>query len=167
MLFTITTTHSPATDLGYLLHKHPGRAQSFDLSFGRAHVFYPEAEAQRCTAALLLEVDPIGLVRHRRGAVGRSGAARPVRERPAVCGLLVPERRDLRGLRQRAGRPQPGAGCAGRHSNSSGSEAHRPALPRRGGRAEAAVRALGLPAGGAALPAGRALPRLGPEPLLR
>ena len=24
MLLTITTTHRPATDLGYLLHKHPG-----------------------------------------------------------------------------------------------------------------------------------------------
>lgn len=52
-----------ATDLGYLLHKHPGKPQSFDLAFGRAHVFYIEATAERCTAALLLDVDPIGLVR--------------------------------------------------------------------------------------------------------
>jgi hypothetical protein len=44
MLLTITTTHNPATDLGYLLHKNPARAQSFDLSFGKAHVFYPEAK---------------------------------------------------------------------------------------------------------------------------
>jgi hypothetical protein len=43
MLLTITTTHRPATDLGYLLHKHPGRFQSYDLSFGKAHAFYPEA----------------------------------------------------------------------------------------------------------------------------
>ena len=42
MLLTITTTHDPATELGYLLHKHPDRLQSFDLSFGKAHVFYPE-----------------------------------------------------------------------------------------------------------------------------
>jgi 3' terminal RNA ribose 2'-O-methyltransferase Hen1 len=65
MLLTITTTHPPATDLGYLLHKHPGRCQSFPLSFGQAHVFYPEAEPERCTAALLLEVDPVRLVRGR------------------------------------------------------------------------------------------------------
>ncbi|HEV2666450.1 MAG TPA: hypothetical protein VG324_16145, partial [Blastocatellia bacterium] len=43
MLLTITNTQPPATDLGYLLHKNPARLQSFDLSFGRAHVFYPEA----------------------------------------------------------------------------------------------------------------------------
>lgn len=65
MLLTITTTHQPATDLGYLLHKHPARLQSFGLAFGQAHVFYPEATDARCTAALLLEVDPIGLVRGR------------------------------------------------------------------------------------------------------
>jgi hypothetical protein len=39
MLLTITTTHRPASDLSYLLHKHPDRCQSFDLSFGKAHVF--------------------------------------------------------------------------------------------------------------------------------
>lgn len=63
MLLTITTTHAPATDLGYLLGKHPGRAQSFELSFGEAHVFFPEAAERRCTAALLLDVDPVALVR--------------------------------------------------------------------------------------------------------
>lgn len=68
MLLTITATPPagadwPATDLGFLLHKNPARAQAFDVSFGRAHVFYPEATEQRCTAALLLEVDPVGLVR--------------------------------------------------------------------------------------------------------
>ena len=63
MLLTITTTRAPATDLGYLLHKHPDRLQTFDTAAGAAHVFYPEATAERCTAALLLEVDPIALVR--------------------------------------------------------------------------------------------------------
>ena len=63
MLLTITTTHRPATDLGYLLHKHPERFQSHDLAFGKAHVFYPEATVERCTACLLLDVDPVGLVR--------------------------------------------------------------------------------------------------------
>ena len=63
MLLTISTTRVPATDLGYLLHKHPDRHQSFPMTFGQASVFYPEANAERCTAALLLDVDPVGLVR--------------------------------------------------------------------------------------------------------
>ena len=60
-LLTITTTKEPATDLGFLLHKHPDKLQTFDVSFGKAHVFYPEASDHRCTAALMLEVDPINL----------------------------------------------------------------------------------------------------------
>src|ERR671937_1890372 len=63
MLLTISTTHRPANDLGYLLHKHPERFQSFDLSFGKAHVFYPEVGIERCSACLLLDVDPVGMVR--------------------------------------------------------------------------------------------------------
>src|SRR5260370_21196371 len=68
MLLTITTTYRPATDLGYLLHKHPERVQSFSLSFRRPHVFYPEASDQRCTLALLLDIDPVHLVRGRHGS---------------------------------------------------------------------------------------------------
>ena len=63
MLLTLTLTRPPATDLGHLLHKHPARLQSFSLPFGQAHVFYPEATEDRCTAALMLEVDPVGLIR--------------------------------------------------------------------------------------------------------
>src|SRR6266566_2398137 len=55
MLLTLTLTRPPATDLGYLLHKHPERVQQFSLPFGAAHVFYPEVTEERCTAALLLE----------------------------------------------------------------------------------------------------------------
>lgn len=65
MLLTITTTHQPATDLGYLLHKNPARVQTFSLNFGRAHVFYPEASVERCTVALLLEINTVHLVRDR------------------------------------------------------------------------------------------------------
>lgn len=63
MLLTISTTHPAAPDFSYLLHKRPDRFQSFDLSFGRAHVFYPEVNADRCTVCLLLDVDPVGMVR--------------------------------------------------------------------------------------------------------
>jgi 3' terminal RNA ribose 2'-O-methyltransferase Hen1 len=65
VLLTLTSTAPQATDLGFLLHKHPDRVQSFDLAVGTAHVFYPEATPERCTAALLLEVDPVSLVRGR------------------------------------------------------------------------------------------------------
>ena len=74
MLLMITTTHRPATDLGYLLHKHPERLQTFSLPFGQAHVFYPEADSERCTAALLLDIDPVGLVRGRPGSSGEGRA---------------------------------------------------------------------------------------------
>jgi 3' terminal RNA ribose 2'-O-methyltransferase Hen1 len=65
MLLTISTTHNPATDLGYLLVKHPARVHHFEFPFGKAHVFYPEVSDERCTAALLLNIDPVGLVRGR------------------------------------------------------------------------------------------------------
>lgn len=87
MLLTITTTYSPATALGYLLHKHPERFQSFELSFGKASVFYPEASAERCTAALLLDVDPVGLVRKQRGEGYQ--LAQYVNDRPYVASSFL------------------------------------------------------------------------------
>jgi hypothetical protein len=63
MLLIISTTHQPATDLGYLLHKTPARVQTFDLAFGQVHVLYPEVSEERCTATLVLDVNPVGLVR--------------------------------------------------------------------------------------------------------
>jgi 3' terminal RNA ribose 2'-O-methyltransferase Hen1 len=66
-MLTITSTSRPATDLGFLLHKHPDRLHTVELAFGDAHVFYPEASDERCTAALLLDVDPVGLVRRAGG----------------------------------------------------------------------------------------------------
>lgn len=90
MLLTITSHHAPATDLGYLLHKNPSRVQSFELSFGNAHVFYPEATNERCTVALLLDVDPVGLVRNRRGPAGEGGTlAQYVNDRPYVASSFM------------------------------------------------------------------------------
>lgn len=96
MFLTISTTGSPerpATDLGYLLHKHPGKTQAFSTSHGTAHVFYPEAADERCTAALLLEVDPVALVRRGQGK-GRGGApdsalAQYVNDRPYAASSLL------------------------------------------------------------------------------
>ncbi|WP_315749880.1 MULTISPECIES: 3' terminal RNA ribose 2'-O-methyltransferase Hen1 [unclassified Bradyrhizobium] len=63
MFLSIATTHQPATDLGYLLNKHPERLHELELTYGKALIFYPEASESRCEAALVLDVDPIGLVR--------------------------------------------------------------------------------------------------------
>lgn len=62
-MLLLRTTARPATDLGFLLHKNPGRTHSADLPFGRCHVVFPEANEEACTAALILEVDTVGLVR--------------------------------------------------------------------------------------------------------
>jgi 3' terminal RNA ribose 2'-O-methyltransferase Hen1 len=84
MLLTLRTTHVPATDLGYLLHKNPDRLQSFELPFGKVHVFYPEASETACTAALLLDVDPVGLVRGEGAAVDQY-----VNDRPYVASSFL------------------------------------------------------------------------------
>jgi 3' terminal RNA ribose 2'-O-methyltransferase Hen1 len=88
MLLTVSTTHQPATDLGYLLHKNPARCQSFPLSFGNAHVFYPEATEDRCTAALLLEVDPVAMVRGK-GGLTQTVLAQYVNDRPYVASSFM------------------------------------------------------------------------------
>ena len=90
MLLTISTTYSPATDLGYLLHKHPARIQSFTLPFGQAHVFYPEARTEKCTAALLLDVDSVGLIRRSRGQFAENFAlSQYVNDRPYVASSFL------------------------------------------------------------------------------
>jgi 3' terminal RNA ribose 2'-O-methyltransferase Hen1 len=92
VLLTITTTREPATDLGYLLHKHPDRLQTFPTAAGAAHVFYPEASAGRCTAALLLEVDPIALVRGPAGSKTKASGgelAQYVNDRPYAASSML------------------------------------------------------------------------------
>ncbi|WP_133272517.1 3' terminal RNA ribose 2'-O-methyltransferase Hen1 [Hymenobacter radiodurans] len=90
MLLTITTTHQPATDLGYLLHKNPARLQSVDIAYGQAHIFYPEATAERCTAALLLDIDPVALVRNHRGPAGEDFALEQyVNDRPYAASSFM------------------------------------------------------------------------------
>lgn len=88
MLLTISTTHQPATDLGFLLHKHPDRVQQFDLSFGAARVFYPQVDAERTTVALLLEVDAVGIVRGK-GSEGNGLLDQYVNDRPYVASSFM------------------------------------------------------------------------------
>jgi 3' terminal RNA ribose 2'-O-methyltransferase Hen1 len=90
VLLTISYTATPATDLGYLLHKSPFRLHSFEQVFGKAHVFYPETAPERSTAALLLEIDPIGLVRNRRGPSGEAHALEQyVNDRPYAASSFL------------------------------------------------------------------------------
>ncbi|MFI7665889.1 3' terminal RNA ribose 2'-O-methyltransferase Hen1 [Nocardia sp. NPDC049526] len=94
MLLTITCTPPedaawPATDLGFLLHKNPDRVQAFEQSYGTAHVVYPEATAARCTAALLLEVDPIRLVRGRSRSTPDFSLGQYVNDRPYAASSLL------------------------------------------------------------------------------
>ncbi|MEV7520945.1 3' terminal RNA ribose 2'-O-methyltransferase Hen1 [Streptomyces sp. NPDC091371] len=139
MFLTISTTGSPerpATDLGFLLHKHPGKTQAFSTSHGNAHVFYPEATAERCTAALLLEVDPVALVRRGQGK-GRGGApdaalAQYVNDRPYAASSLLAVA--LSGVFRSALKGQ----CAARPELPEERRALRveiPVLPARGGAA--------------------------------
>jgi len=85
LLLTITTTHRPATDLGYLLHKNPSKAQTFDLPAGKAHVFYPEATEERCTVALIVDINPVTLARTSR----RSSLRQYVNDRPYVASSFM------------------------------------------------------------------------------
>src|SRR5262249_6326545 len=87
MLLTIKTTHSPATDLGFLLHKHPDHVHTREFPFGNATVFYPEATAGVCTAAILLDVEPGGVVRRRTGKGGAEDQY--VNDRPYVASSFL------------------------------------------------------------------------------
>jgi 3' terminal RNA ribose 2'-O-methyltransferase Hen1 len=89
VLLTVTTTHAPATDLGYLLHKHPDRVQEFKQSFGTVTVFYPEATEERCTVALMLEVDPVRLARSRAKNAPDFSLAQYVNDRSYAASSLL------------------------------------------------------------------------------
>ncbi|MDD5681365.1 MAG: 3' terminal RNA ribose 2'-O-methyltransferase Hen1 [Candidatus Omnitrophica bacterium] len=90
MLLTITNRTKPVSDLSFLLHKHPSKTQSFSMSFGAAHVFYPQVDDERCTVALLLDVDPIKLVRgSRKKSHGGGLLEQYVNDRPYVVSSFL------------------------------------------------------------------------------
>jgi 3' terminal RNA ribose 2'-O-methyltransferase Hen1 len=139
VLLTVTTTHRPATDLGYLLHKHPDRVQQFGLPFGTAHVLYPEATDVRCTAALILDIDPVALTRRGRSAFA---LAEYVNDRPYVASSFMSVALVNVFKSAMAGR------CAPRPELAAAAialEARLPAVPARGG--EPLIRRLFEPLG--------------------
>jgi len=128
MLLTISTTHRPATDLGYLLHKNPENVHEAKLAFGSTHMFYPEASDERCTFALLLDIDPIGLVRRRQKHADRT-LEHYVNDRPYAASsfLSVAMARTLRTALSGKSNERPElAETAFAHSHG-----HPPALPRK------------------------------------
>ncbi|MEU6731108.1 3' terminal RNA ribose 2'-O-methyltransferase Hen1 [Nonomuraea wenchangensis] len=130
MLLTITNTARPATDLGFLLHKHPERVQEFRQSSGTATVFYPEADEERCTAALLLEIDPVALARARGKGSPDFSLSQYVNDRPYAASSLLAVALGEVFRTARAGR------CAARPELPGRAlplELTLPALPCRGG----------------------------------
>jgi 3' terminal RNA ribose 2'-O-methyltransferase Hen1 len=87
MFLQITTTHRPATDLGYLLHKNPARGHEIELTFGTARLFFPQADEIRCTAVLVLDVDPVSLVRGK--GAGEGMLEQYVNDRPYVASSFL------------------------------------------------------------------------------
>ena len=135
MLLTVSTTDTPATDLGFLLHKHPAKVQQFEIASGVAHIFYPDASEERCTAALLLEIDPVGLVRGRQGRGGGDFAlGQYVNDRPYAASSMLAVAMSRVFKTAMAGR------CDARPELAATAiplEIHLPALPCTGGSAMA------------------------------
>lgn len=120
----------PATELGFLLHKHPDRVQVFEQAYGTAHVFYPEASPSRCSAALLLEVDPIGLARTRAKNSPDFSLGQYVNDRPYAASSLLSSAMNAVFRTAMRGR------CDGRQELADTAiplELNLPALPCKGG----------------------------------
>jgi 3' terminal RNA ribose 2'-O-methyltransferase Hen1 len=161
MLLTLTNSSLPATDLGFVLHKNPAAVRSVPMSWGTAHVFYPAAEADRCTAALVCEVDPVALVRRSRG--GPFPLAAYVNDRPyAASSLLAVALRKVFGTALRGV-------CAERPELPEARlclAAHLPVLPCRGGEGllRRLLEPLGYEVSATAIPLNTALPAWGDSP---
>lgn len=82
-------TDHDSTALGFLLYKHPAKLQSFDVTVGKAHVFYPEATPERTTAALMLEIDPVELARSKRFTGDAFALAHYVNDRPYASSSMM------------------------------------------------------------------------------
>lgn len=86
-MLLISTTHEPATDLGFLLYKNPSGSYERDVTFGRVQVVFPEASETRATAALVVDIDPVALVRRKGEAQG--SAEQYVNDRPYTANSFV------------------------------------------------------------------------------
>ncbi|MEL7147167.1 MAG: 3' terminal RNA ribose 2'-O-methyltransferase Hen1 [Bacteroidota bacterium] len=89
MLLTITAKRRNATELGYLLHKHPGRFQSIEMPAGQAHIFYPVATEEVCTICLFLDIDPVKFARKNQQNRANLTLAHYVNDRPYVASSFL------------------------------------------------------------------------------
>ena len=90
MLLTITAEGENAAALSFLLHKHPDKLQQVELSVGVAYIFYPECGKEKVTAALLLDIDPIGMVRNAKNFAGKDFLlGQYVNDRPYVASSFM------------------------------------------------------------------------------
>jgi 3' terminal RNA ribose 2'-O-methyltransferase Hen1 len=164
VLLTLSTTMPDATDLGFVLHKHPDRAQSFSVGPGTAHVFWPEATAARSTVAVLLEIDPIALVRGRNGRGDRGFAlSQYVNDRPYAASSMLAVAVGKVFTTAMSGRCQARPDLPGR---SVPLEVHVPALASRGGAelVERLFAPLGWTVAATAIPLDPEVPAWGASP---
>ena len=90
MLLTITAEGENAAALSFLMHKHPDKLQQVELSVGAAYIFYPECGKEKVTAALLLDIDPIGMVRNAKNFAGKDFLlGQYVNDRPYVASSFM------------------------------------------------------------------------------
>ncbi|WP_030148917.1 3' terminal RNA ribose 2'-O-methyltransferase Hen1 [Mycetocola saprophilus] len=89
MYLSITLTGSHASGLNHLLHKHPDRVHRREKNGSTATVFTPVFEPDRVTVGLLLEVDPIGLVRGQGAARDSFTLGQYVNDRPYAANSLL------------------------------------------------------------------------------
>ena len=89
MLLTITTKRANASDLGYLLHKHPDKVQTFDMSAGKIHIFYPIAQADCCSVCLLMDIDPVEFARKNKGNRSALSLDHYVNDRPYAASSFL------------------------------------------------------------------------------
>jgi 3' terminal RNA ribose 2'-O-methyltransferase Hen1 len=163
MLLTLSTTHAPGTDLGFLLEKHPARAHEIEIAGGKATVFYSEASDNRCTAVLLLDIDPIGLVRGRHGQTLDRPLEQYVNDRPYVASSFLSVALGTAFRSALAGKSRSRPELA---ATAIPLEVSIPALPCRGG--EGFLRALFEPLGyeltASRLPLDESFPEWGASP---
>lgn len=88
MLLTITYRGKNAANFGFLLHKHPDRAQIFKMSFGQAYVFYPEVNEHLASCCLLIDINPLDLARGKELSKDR-GLFNYVNDRPYVSSSFM------------------------------------------------------------------------------
>lgn len=89
MILTISTKQDNANELGYLFNKHPNRPQGYNLPFGKAYVFYPVCTENECSISLMLDIDPISLVRRKSKNTGIMPLEQYVNDRPYVCSSFM------------------------------------------------------------------------------